>query len=195
MYEQINPEFVTPPSSVVKCLWAVFVWRFGVLCLPFVCGGSGCFSLSVCVCVCVCVWPVDIFTRGQPYLTRGGLLCVTTCDFCFMAGGDCIHEGQPWVSPRSALYNPRPASICIIAACLASSLPRETTATGSPEQAAARRQLVIYAPRECDSLCTSVTSCISIRRSTTTRPPSRLPHRVHQPTRHRSGGYTVQSDS
>ena len=42
------------PSSVVKCLWEVFVWGFGVLFLSCVCvcvGGVVLCSLSVCVCV------------------------------------------------------------------------------------------------------------------------------------------------
>jgi len=44
-------------SSVVQCLWGVFVWGFGVLFLSCacVCRYRGCCSLSVCVCVCVCV--------------------------------------------------------------------------------------------------------------------------------------------
>jgi len=37
------------PSSVVKCVWAVFVWGFGVMFLSCVCV-SGCCFLSVCVC-------------------------------------------------------------------------------------------------------------------------------------------------
>ena len=42
---------VAPPSSVVKCLWEVFIWGFGVLFLSCVCGRCrGCCSLSVCVC-------------------------------------------------------------------------------------------------------------------------------------------------
>jgi len=45
---------VAPPSSVVKCLWGVFVWEFGVLFLSCVCVCRGCCSPSVCVCVCVC---------------------------------------------------------------------------------------------------------------------------------------------
>jgi len=50
---------VAPPSSVVKCLWEVFVWGFGVLFLSCVCvcvGVGGCCSLSVCVCMCVTCW-------------------------------------------------------------------------------------------------------------------------------------------
>ena len=39
---------VAPPSSVVKCLWLVFVWGFGVMC---VCVGVG----GVVLCRCVCV--------------------------------------------------------------------------------------------------------------------------------------------
>ena len=45
-------------SSVVKCLWEVFVWGFGVLFLSCVCVWRcwRCCSLSVCVCVCVTCW-------------------------------------------------------------------------------------------------------------------------------------------
>jgi len=41
---------VAPPSSVVKCLWEVFVWGFGVLFMSCVCVCQyrGCCSLSVC---------------------------------------------------------------------------------------------------------------------------------------------------
>jgi len=42
---------VAPPSSVVKCLWEVFVWGFGVLFLSCVCVGVG----GVVLCRCVCV--------------------------------------------------------------------------------------------------------------------------------------------
>ena len=46
------------PSSVVKCLWEVFVGGFGMLFLSCVCvcvSVSGVlFSVGVCVCVCVC---------------------------------------------------------------------------------------------------------------------------------------------
>jgi len=47
---------VAPPSSVVKCLWGVFVWGL-VCCSCRVCVSvSGVlFSVAVCVCVCVCV--------------------------------------------------------------------------------------------------------------------------------------------
>jgi len=46
---------VAPPSSVVKCLWGVFAWGFGVVFLSCVCRCRcrGCCSLLVCVCVCV----------------------------------------------------------------------------------------------------------------------------------------------
>jgi len=40
---------VAPPSSVVKCLWEVFVWGFGRLFLSCVCVGG------VVLCRCVCV--------------------------------------------------------------------------------------------------------------------------------------------
>ena len=55
--------FVAPPSSVVKCLWEVFVWGFLLVvrvCVPV----SGVFSLSVCP---VWVWPVDRFTKQAQY--------------------------------------------------------------------------------------------------------------------------------
>jgi len=46
---------IAPPSSVVKCLWDVFVWVFGVLFLSCACVSvwGVLFSLSLCVCVCV----------------------------------------------------------------------------------------------------------------------------------------------
>jgi len=54
-----------PPSSVVNCLWELFVWGFGVLFLSCVCvcvcRCRGCCSLSVCACVRL----VDLFT---PYV-------------------------------------------------------------------------------------------------------------------------------
>jgi len=40
---------VAPPSSVVKCLWEVFLWGFGVLFSSCVCVCRGCCSLSVYV--------------------------------------------------------------------------------------------------------------------------------------------------
>jgi len=43
---------VCSPSSVVKCLWGVFVWGFGVLFLSCVCVGVG--GVVHCRCVCVC---------------------------------------------------------------------------------------------------------------------------------------------
>jgi len=55
-----HAHLVFTPSSVVKCLWGVFVWGFGVLFLS--CVYRGCCSLSMCVCrgccslsMCVCV--------------------------------------------------------------------------------------------------------------------------------------------
>jgi len=44
---------VAPPSSVVQCLWKVFVWGVGVLFLSCVCVGVG--GVVLCRCVCVCV--------------------------------------------------------------------------------------------------------------------------------------------
>jgi len=55
---------VAPPSSVVKCLWEVFVRGFGVLFLSCACVSvSGVlFSVGVCVCellmfytICMCI--------------------------------------------------------------------------------------------------------------------------------------------
>ena len=46
---------VAPPSSVVKCLWEVFVWGFGVLFLSCVCVCVGIGGVVLCRCVCVCV--------------------------------------------------------------------------------------------------------------------------------------------
>jgi len=45
---------VAPPSSVVKCLWEVFVGGFGVLFLSCVCVSVTGVLFSVGVCVCVC---------------------------------------------------------------------------------------------------------------------------------------------
>jgi len=57
---------VAPPSSVVECLWEVFVWCLGgCSCRVCVCRCRGCCSLSVCV--CVCVWPVDLCTVPNGY--------------------------------------------------------------------------------------------------------------------------------
>jgi len=48
-----TPSLFTPSlSSVVNCLWEVFVWGFGVLFLSCVCVGVG--SVVLCRCVCVC---------------------------------------------------------------------------------------------------------------------------------------------
>jgi len=44
---------VAPPSSVVKCLWEVFIWGFGVLLLSCVCVSVSGVLFSLCVCVCV----------------------------------------------------------------------------------------------------------------------------------------------
>ena len=44
---------VAPPSSVVKCLWEVFVWVFGVLFLSCECVSVSGVLFSVGVCVCV----------------------------------------------------------------------------------------------------------------------------------------------
>jgi len=50
---------VAPPSSVVKCMWEVYVWGvggvrlgvWGVVLVVCVCRCRGCCSLSVWVCV------------------------------------------------------------------------------------------------------------------------------------------------
>ena len=67
MYVNQYVTVVAPPSSVVKCLWGVFVWGFGVLFLSCVCvcRCRGSCSLSVCVCVCVCVCDLLIFYSGS----------------------------------------------------------------------------------------------------------------------------------
>jgi len=44
---------VLTTSSVVQCLWEVFVWGLGVLFLSCVCVGVG--GVVLCWCVCVCV--------------------------------------------------------------------------------------------------------------------------------------------
>jgi len=44
---------VAPPSSVVKCLWEVFVWGFGVLFLSCACVSVSGVLFSVGVCVCM----------------------------------------------------------------------------------------------------------------------------------------------
>jgi len=53
IFWEVARTVVAPPSSVVKCLWEVFGWGFGVLFLSCacVCRCRGCCSLSVCVCV------------------------------------------------------------------------------------------------------------------------------------------------
>ena len=53
-----------PPSSVVKCLWGVFVWGSGVLFWSCVCVSGVLFSVGVCVCdlliflppAALCLW-------------------------------------------------------------------------------------------------------------------------------------------
>jgi len=44
---------VAPPSSVVQCLWGVFVWGVGVLFVSCVCVSVTGVLFSVGVCVCV----------------------------------------------------------------------------------------------------------------------------------------------
>jgi len=58
---------VAPHSSVVQCLWGVFVWGFGVLFLSCVCVCRGCCSLSMCV----CVFDLLIFLHGDDTCGEG----------------------------------------------------------------------------------------------------------------------------
>jgi len=44
---------VSPPSSVVKCLWEVFIWGFGVVFLSCACVSVPGVLFAVGVCVCV----------------------------------------------------------------------------------------------------------------------------------------------
>jgi len=57
---------VAPPSSVVKCLWEVFVWGFGVFFLTCVCVSVSGVLFSVGVCVC----DLLIFSQGVADMTR-----------------------------------------------------------------------------------------------------------------------------
>jgi len=54
--------FTPMPSSIVKCLWELFVWGFGVLFFR-VCASV----LGVLVSVGVCVWPVDLLIPMSCY--------------------------------------------------------------------------------------------------------------------------------
>jgi len=65
LVQELARTVVAPPSSVVKCLWEVFIWGFGVLFLSCACVSvpGVLFSLSLCVCVCVCVCDLLIFLR------------------------------------------------------------------------------------------------------------------------------------
>jgi len=55
-----------PPSSVIKCLWEVFVWGFGVLFLSCVCVSVSGVLFSVGVCVFV-----DVLTCDLVYIHSG----------------------------------------------------------------------------------------------------------------------------
>ena len=50
---KLRPPANTFPSSVVKCLWEVFAWGFGVLLLSCACVSVSGVLFSVGVCVCV----------------------------------------------------------------------------------------------------------------------------------------------
>jgi len=64
---------VAPPSSVVKCLWGVFVWGFGVLFLSCVCVCVGVGGAVLCRCVCVCVCDLLIFLQSTaPGMSSSG---------------------------------------------------------------------------------------------------------------------------
>ena len=64
---------VAPPSSVVKCLWEVFVWGFGVLFLSCACV---CVSLSgvlFSVGVCVCDLLIFLLITADLFLISGSV--------------------------------------------------------------------------------------------------------------------------
>jgi len=62
------------PSSVVKCLWGVFVWGLGC-CSCRVCVCRGCCSLSVCVCVCDLLLFLHTHFDSKPCLPYPPCLC------------------------------------------------------------------------------------------------------------------------
>jgi len=64
---------VAPPSSVVKCLWEVFVWGFGALFLSCVCVSRVLFSVGVCIC------DLLIFLHAPPPLVFTGLRVPLIC--------------------------------------------------------------------------------------------------------------------
>jgi len=74
------PVFYLSPSSVVKGLWEVFVWGFGVLFLSCVCVGVGGIVLCRCVCVSVTCWSFYVFLWRSHKSTRiaysAGLSCI-----------------------------------------------------------------------------------------------------------------------
>jgi len=58
---------VAPPSSVVKCLWEVFVWGVVLVVCVCVCVCHNCCSLSVCVCdPLIFLHPAVQHTQLQP---------------------------------------------------------------------------------------------------------------------------------
>jgi len=66
-------ERYSPSSSVVKCLWGVFVGGLGCCsCRVCVCRCRECCSFAVCVCVCVC--HLLIFLHGTLFFCPAGLL-------------------------------------------------------------------------------------------------------------------------
>jgi len=69
---------ITPPSSVVKCVWEVFVWRFGVLFLSCACVSvlGVLFSVGVCVCDLLILLPI---TRYRFNLVSSACRSLPTC--------------------------------------------------------------------------------------------------------------------
>ena len=77
----------TSRYGVVKCLWEVFVWGFGVLFLSRVCLCRGCCSLSVCVCDLLICLPRRRPLHGVLSLfcvcVGGVVLCRCVCVTCW----------------------------------------------------------------------------------------------------------------
>ena len=78
---------VAPPSSIVKCLWEVFVGGFGVLFWSCVCVCVGVVVLCRCVCVCLLTCdvslqeqaPSGLIPRGQPEVAAALGLTLVSC--------------------------------------------------------------------------------------------------------------------
>jgi len=70
------------PSCVVKCLWGVFVWGFGVLFSSCVCVGVG----GVVLCRCVCWLTSDLLFRYKSPLCVCvcPCLCLSVCCVCWL---------------------------------------------------------------------------------------------------------------